>query len=312
MNQLLRQLLEANGVRMDDAMTAVLSRQLEYVKAQTYDIEYSKLKAREFIPISNEVPEGAEAMVYRSWDETGMAKVISDYADDLPMVDALAKEHMVTFTDLGDAYSWTVRDLKRAAFGGIPLDAKKAQAARNVLERKIDDIAAFGLPEKALPGFLNHPNVPEIAAVNGDWLNPATTPDQILADLFALEQAVINQTLEVHEADTLLLPVPLYGKIATTSYGANSDRTILRYFLENAQSIKNVDKWSKLNTAGDAGAPRAVAYARTPEVVEFQIPQEFEQLPPQQRNMSYVVNCLARVGGVLFYRPLAAAYMDLA
>jgi hypothetical protein len=312
MHQLLQILMLANGVRMDDAETAVLARQLEYIKAQTYDVLYSKLKAREFIPVSNEVPEGAESMIYRQWDETGSAKLISEYADDLPLVDALAREFVVTFTDLGNAYQWTVRDLKRAAFAGVPLDAKKAQAARNAIDRKIDDIAAFGVPEKNLPGFLNHPNVPEIAAVNGDWLNPATTADQILADLFHLEQQIITQSKELHEPDTLLLPVAHYGKIATTSYGANSDRTILQYFLSNAQSIRNVDRWNKLDEAGDSDAPRAVAYVRSPEVVEFQIPTEFEQLPPQQKNTAYVVNCLARVGGVLFYRPLGAGYMDLA
>ena len=46
------------------------------------------------------------------------------------------------------------------------------------------------------------------------------------------------------------------------------------------------------------------------DVVELIIPQEFESFPPQARNLSFVVNCHARVGGVSWRYPLAAAYMD--
>jgi hypothetical protein len=310
LQKLLAALLASGGVRVDDGETAILARQLEYIKAQAFDVLFSKLKSRDFIPISNEVPEGAESMIYRMWDEVGSAKLISNYADDLPLVDALAREFQVTFTDIGNAYSWSHRDLKRAAMSGIPLDAKKAQSARNAIERQIDAIAAFGVTEKSLPGFLNHPNVPVIPAITGAWLNPLTTAQQILDDLFALEQQVINQTQEVHEADTLLLPTAHYGKIATTPFGANSDRTILQYFLANAQTIRNVDRWNRLATAGLGGIARALAYVRSPECLEFQIPTEFEQLPPQTKNLSWIVNCIARVGGVVFYRPLSACYMD--
>lgn len=305
---LLATLMAAGGIRLDDGETALLARQLEYVKTQTYDILYSKLKSREFIPISGEVDVGAETWTYRQWDWRGMAKIVANYADDLPLVDALVKEFPQRIVDIADAYQWSIKDLRRAAKSGVPIDTKKAQAARNAIERKMDDIAAFGDTASNIPGFLNNANVPVVNLTNGAWLSTATA-DEIMADLFELEQAIIDQSEEVHEADTLLLPTAHYGKIATTKFSTNSDFTILQWFLKNAQTIKTVGRWNKLATA-DGGSPRALAYQRSPDVVELMIPLEFEQLPPEKRNLTYLVACLGRIGGVCWYRPLAAAYGD--
>ena len=53
-----------------------------------------------------------------------------------------------------------------------------------------------------------------------------------------------------------------------------------------------------------------VAYQRDPMVLQLEIPQEFEQFPPQARGLSFVVPCHARIGGVHMHYPLAVAYMD--
>ena len=75
--------------------------------------------------------------------------------------------------------------------------------------------------------------------------------------------------------------------------------------------ITDVDFWHKLDLADAAGTgPRMVTYQRDPEVLELVIPQEFEQFPPQARNLAFVVPCHARVGGVVVYYPLAIVYTD--
>lgn len=306
--QLLRQIFAAANVRLDDQHTAILSRQLEQVKAQTFDVLYSKLKAKFFIPVNNEIDPGVEHMVYQLWDEVGFAKLISNYADDLPAVDAFVKEFSTPFVDVGDSYAWSVRDLKRAAYANVPLDTKKAIAAKNMIERKFDQIAAFGSAERGIPGFVNHPNVPALAVPNGDWLNPATTEDEIIEDLFAMEQQVISQSKENHEADTIILPIKHYGKIATQPFGQNKDKTILKYFLDNAQTVKSVERWGVLDEAGPGGTPQAICYVRSPECLELQIPTEFETLPPERRNLTFYIPCLGRIGGTAFFRPLSAVY----
>ena len=74
--------------------------------------------------------------------------------------------------------------------------------------------------------------------------------------------------------------------------------------------INNIDSWEALNTAGAALATRMIAYKRDPEVLQYEIPLDFFQLPPQARNINFVVPCLSRVSGVEIYHPKAIAYMD--
>lgn len=307
--QLIQILMAQAGIRMDAGETAHLLRQLEFVKAQTFDILHAQLKARQFIPVSNEAPPGAESITYRQWDEFSMAKIIANYADDLPLVDVAVKEFTVPVKSLGKAYQWSIQDLRRASLAGSQLDVRRARAARMAIERAIDEIAAFGRADAGLPGFLNHANVPLVAPVTGTWAT--ATAAQILEDLNTLVQSIVETTLEVHVPDTLLLSTASFGIIAQRPVSTTTQTTILQSFLTNNPYIRNVDQWTRLNSANAAGTgPRAVAYVRDPMVLQLEIPQEFEQFPPQSRNLSFVVPCHARIGGVQMHYPLAVAYMD--
>ena len=90
-----------------------------------------------------------------------------------------------------------------------------------------------------------------------------------------------------------------------------NDTTILKSFLANNPYIKGIDSWKKLDAADEAGkGPRVVAYKRAPEILELNIPQEFEQFPPQPRNMEFIINCHAKFAGVSIYYPLAIGFLD--
>ena len=297
------------GLRMDARETAILARQLEYVKTRTYDVKYPAMKARTFIPVSKNVPPGAESITYRQWDQFGMAKVVANYADDLPLVDAMAKEFTTPVKSLGDGYQYSIQDLRASAMSGANLDTARATAARRAIEAGVDEIAAFGLPEANIHGFLNHPNVPVVAPVNGNWA--AATAEEILEDMNALVTAIVVNSKEVHTPDTLLLDSASFNLVASKPAGADLEKTVLAVFLSTNPYIRNVDQWTKLDTAdADGTGPRIMAYARDPEVVELEIPQDFEQLPPQPRNLAFVVPCHARIGGTVIRYPLAMAYMD--
>jgi hypothetical protein len=102
-------------LRLDDNQTAMLERELRQVSNKTVETQYSVLKSARFIPYSSEIDPGAESWVYRQYDEAGIAKVIANPADDLPLVDILAAEFPQPIITLGAAFSYSVLDLKRAA-----------------------------------------------------------------------------------------------------------------------------------------------------------------------------------------------------
>lgn len=298
--------------RNDAHETATFTRKLEQVLARTYDKKYPDLKARDFLPVNHEIASGAESFVWRSFDYYGQARIIANYADDLPLVDIIAGEKAQLLRSIGDGYHYSVQDLRASALSGTQLDVKRAQAARRVCENTVEQIAAFGDSKSGLPGFLNNPNVSLLTApgdITGNW--PAATAQQILDDLNAIVNKMVENTKGAFSPDTLLLPLKAYNLISSKVMSATDSRTVLAVFLQNQTRIRNVDAWNMLDKADAAGTgPRLVCYARDAENVELVIPQEFEQFPPQAFNLAFKVPCHMRIGGVVFYYPLSAIYVD--
>lgn len=300
------------NLRLDAGETASLAKQLEHVYAKTYDVKYAEHKARRFIPIDTSVDAAAEFYTYRQWDMFGMAKLIANYADDLPRVDALAKEFPAPIKSLGASYGFSIQDMRRAAKAGSKLDARRAAAARRAHEQAFDTLMAFGDAAAGLTGFTNSAAVPIVSPTTGTWVGSAATPLQMIADLNVLVNSIVTATLETFVPNTLLLSNLSFQRLNSTpmSTTGDSDKTVLRFFLDNNPYITDVDQWQKLNAAGAGGVSRAIAYFRSEEVVAGVEPQSFEQFPPQWRNLEAVIPTHSRIGGVRIQYPLAIAYMD--
>lgn len=296
--------------RLDAGETAAFTRQLQFIETEIYTTEYPANRARDFIPVAGDVPNWAESYVWRIWDWAAMAKIITRYSDDLPAVDVMAAEKVQMIQSLGDSFGYSIQDLRAASKLGLPLDTEKGTLARMAIENKIEALAVFGDTASGLPGFVNMPNVPILSSpgqLTGNWLGGAT-PAQVLADLHAMAMAVVNNTKNTHAPDTLLLPLAHYNYISSTTLNQYNSETILTTFLKQSPWIRNVDQWNYLSTADGSGGPMAICYQRNPRVVKLVIPQEFEMLPPQPRNLAFSIPCHARFGGVSWRYPMAAVY----
>lgn len=312
--RLAERLLEMCGAEvevMDANETAHFARELEFVKAQTYDIEFGKLKSLNFIPLDTSAPAGTKSITYRQWTEVEAAKVISNYADDLPQVAVFATEFTSRVITVGSSYMWTIEDVERSEMAGSQFDIRLARAARMSIDRRIDEIGAFGEVSVGTTGFVNNANVPINVLPNaGAWAGLSS--DFLLENLNDMAQAVVDQTIEVEEANTIILPTAEYGIVAQRIMGGgNGTDTVLTVFLRNSPYITAVEQWSKLNTAGAGSVPRAVAYDRSDRVLVFNIPLLFMQMPPQARNLAFIVPVRARVGVVEWHYPFAAVYSDI-
>lgn len=301
------------SLHLDANETAMLDRQLKYVETQTYDIQYPELRHRKYIPQDTSVPAGAESILYRQYDRVQNAKIVADFADDIPFADVIAREFPIPIKTVGTAFKYSLRDLEHSAFSGVPLDSMKAAAARDSIERELDDIACVGRPEVGLLGLINNPNVDVIGVdtANGQTLwNPTKTSTGIIADLAKISNYVVTKTNQIYGVNTILMGVPLFQLIKNMPYSPNSDRTVLEWFKSNNPGVE-IDGWNKLNTANAAGTgPRIVAYFKDPRVLQEKNPLPFTQLPPQAKAMAFVVYCRALTAGVHIYQPGAVVYMD--
>lgn len=296
-------------VNLDSDDTIFFTRQLEFLKAKSYDIKYAELKARSLLPVSYEAGPGAETIRYEQYQNSGIAKVIANYADDLPRADIKGKEFIASVKSLGSSYGYNLQEIRAAKYAGKPLEQRRANAAKRAISQAENQIAWFGNSDYNLQGFLSNPNVGQYTLPADGTASSTTllskTPDQILRDLNGIVNQVFAVTKGVEQPNTMLLPLTQFAYISSTARSANSDTTILEYFLQNNPFIKDVDWLNELKGAGPGPTDLAVAYVRDPDHLTLEIPQDFEQLNVQEKGLEFVIPCHQRIGGVIMYYPLA-------
>lgn len=291
---------------------AFFDLELEAIKAKSYDILRRELKHRLYIPVSFEAGPGAETIAYTQYDQVGVAKLIGNYADDLPLANIKGKKFVQSVEGLGIGFMYSLQDLRASMMANKRLPDRQAKAAMRANGELEETLAAFG-STGMFNGFLNHPNVSSVQATDigaGErrWIAGDKTADQVNDDIVLMVTAIVDGTSEVEKPNTLLLPTAEFI-YASTKRIPNTPETFLSWMLRTNPYIKNVGTWDKLKTA-DSGSPRAMAYDRSPDKVTLEIPQDFEMLPLQAKGLTFEVPTHSRFGGVIFYYPMSAIYLD--
>lgn len=306
-------------LRSDAGETFFFARELEYVKSKSYDIEFPELKAFKHIPISTEAGEGAQAITYAQFEETGFARIIESYADDLPRADITGKEYTTQVKSIGVSYGYSIQEIRSAIYVGRSLTQRQANAARRANDQKINKLAWFGDSTYNILGLINTPNIP-VYLVPADGVGASTlwttkTPDQILRDMNQITNSIPALTKGVEMPNTFLLPIAQYTLIASNPRSPTSDTTILEYFIQNNPFITTVDWVPELtgagiesNPAGGTGTDMFIVYDKNPDKLTMEIPMPFTQYPPQERGLNFVVPCESRYGGIITYYPLSLAF----
>jgi hypothetical protein len=315
----------ATGQRFDAAQTAFFLRDLTEVIGRTFDIKYPDLKARQIFPVWTGVDPGAEGYVWRQFDRVGGAKVIDSYSEDLPETEVIAAEFQSRILSLGTSYSYSIMDLRKARMAGIPLETRKALAARRSMEQAFEQIAFFGVSQVpgatasqalmfapatpsstdplAMYGVTNFPGLVTNTTTN-DWTLPGTSVGTIVADFNAQFLSVINRSKGVHTPDCVVFPLSIWAQLNTTARSTVfTDDTILQYLQKENPWLKSVYWSTMLETAGlkqdnTTPGPMCLFMERNEENLQLVVPQEFEQLPPQMVNLKFKIPCHMRVGGL--------------
>jgi hypothetical protein len=299
---------------MDRGESIFFARELEHIKAQTYDVKLRDLKALSLIPISTSAGPGATTITFRRFAGVGLAKIISDYANDFPRVDVYGEEETVKVYSIGVSYGYNIMEIREAAMTpGRNLDQRRATTARRSHDEKINDIAFKGDAEHNIQGLLNYPGVTE-TTLPADGTGGSTrwkdkTVDQILRDINLMTDAVMIPTYRREVPDTLLLPMAAYNHLANTRLGDNVT-TLLKYIMDNNPVLKKIDWLDELSGAGEGKTDRILVGTFDDEHLTNELPQPFEQFEPLQKGMEFTIPCHSRTAGVIIYYPLAFAFAD--
>ena len=316
-----------HAVNLDANESIFFARQLEFIKSKTYDIDYPELKAMSLIPVSTEAGPGAESITYEQYDQVGVAKIISSYADDLPRSDVKGKQFTAPIRSIGASYGYNVQEVRASAMANKNLPQRRANACRRSHDQTTNTIAWFARANDGvnggLTGLLYNPNVTSGIVASGAGGGGTAkkfvdkTPAEILKDLNGIVNGIIALTKGVEVPDTILLPIAQYTYIATTQNAAGTDTTILEYFKRNNPIITLVDWVNELkdvnpipSTLVASATDCMVCFKRSPDKLTLEIPQPFEQFPVQERGLEYMIPTHSRCGGVIVYYPLSISIKE--
>lgn len=310
--------IENSSTILDANESIYFARQLEQIRAKSYDVKRPALNAIALMPVDTSINPGAETITYRQYDTVGMAKVIANYADDLPRADVVAKEFTTPIRGIGDSYGFSVQEIRAAQFTGTDLTTKKAGAARRAHDETINRIAWAGDSVSGLPGLLTNANIPGYTipadGTGSSKLFSTKTPDQILRDMNGIVNSVYVTTKGVHRPNELWMPLAQYTYINSTPRSSTSDTTILEYFLSNNPFIERVVPVLELASTANGGSNGAtdtmIALENSIDNYQLNLPMMFMQHPPEKRGLEFVVPCESRFGSTTIEYPLAFSKAD--
>lgn len=304
--------IDATG-RLDANEGVFFARQLEYIRPKAYDVKRAALSALSLMPVDTSTNPGAEYITYRQYDQVGIAKIIANYADDLPRADVLAKEFTSPVRGIGDSYGYSIQEIRAAQYANVDLSSKKQAAARRAHDELINRLAWFGDTLSGLPGFLSNVNMPgyviPATGTGSSKLWSTKTPDQIITDMNGIVNAVTISSKGIHKANELWLPLAQYTYIGSVPRSGTSDTTIFEFFKMNNPGV---EVKPVLELAGALAGPLDTMIALENSIDNYQlnIAMMFMQHAPQLRNLEFVVPCESRFAGVTIEYPLAFAKAD--
>lgn len=298
-----------NIINNDVASSIYFARELEQIKPNSYDIEYAPLSAFKMINVSSTTDAGAESVTYNQYESLGQAKIISNFADDVPLVNVTGRQFTSPIVPIGDGYVISIQDMKSSRYANKDIEQKLIQTASDAIQQRINQLAFFGDSHAGIQGWLTNPSInvqPVAGATAADrlWVNkdgPAKVKDMTDAISF-----IKIDTKNVEIPNVVGLPIGQYYDLQTTQYTPGSDTTCLEFFLQNNPGVSVIAANELQGAFG--GLDGMVVYTRSERKVWHEMPLAFEMLPPERDNYCFKVLCYARYGGVIVAYPQSQVF----
>lgn len=286
---------------------------LSNVARKVYEVKYPEYNALSIFPVSQDARPFDSFYSYEVMDFVGKAKIVSDYADDLPTVDAVAAINNKPIFTLGDSYVYSHLEIEAAIANRKPLQEYKGKAARLAIDALVNQLTVYGDDNYNLTGLLTDQSIPRVAAavgVGGSTLWSQKTAQEILADLNNLVQAIIVNSKNVERPNRIVISNISYGILQNTLTAAVGGVSALAYFKSTNPFIEKIIPMWELDNAGPGGTNMAIAFNNDPSKISIELPQVFRQLDPQLRNLTYYTLCYARYAGLVVRYPASVAILE--
>lgn len=298
--------MDKYSVFFKEQCTVLLSREVRAI--------YDKLEAFNYIPLAPAEGPGVEDIKWRKFSAVGIAKIISEYATDIPSVEVYGEEEKATVRHVAIKYSYNKFEVAKAQKAGVDLTGDRAKHARLGIETKVDEIAWFGDEEYNINGFTDYPGINEYTlgtsatGSSKEWSKK--TPEEIVADINGMVDTIYKVTSWKENPNTCIMPPALYRILTTTFIDTDKKTSLLEFLQKCNPSITTWGAVTALTSAGAGGVGRIMVYDKNPDKLEFHLPVPLDQEPEEKSGFNYSAVMTADVGGVTVYYPQSVCFAD--
>ena len=280
-----------------------LARQLEFVYAEVLKTKYAPTSALELFEVDRRVPAGARNHTVRRMNAQGQARFYEGNSSRRPTVAINQEEETFNVAAIETSIRLNFFDLLATDFSGIALRAELEDAARDVMDRFLNDKIWNGAPERKLPGVLTYPWVPK--ATSAITVEPGVTnPDALLASLHRRSNYAASKSKGLFTPNRMITSIAMRDYMASTKRSATTEDTILSAFLRDNQYIDEVIGVHDLRSAGPNGEDVALFDRRDRNAFVRVMPAEVTMLPMQSLGMDMEIPCYSIYGGMISREPL--------
>ncbi|WWD14350.1 major head protein [Klebsiella phage RareGolfball] len=285
--------LDAHGIWTVNQLTQLLNRQYEQAYPQTGVLE--------LFPVTTELSPVTKNFEWLEFDGVTSAKIIADYTDDLPTVEAMASEKTGKVFRLGNAWFISIDEIKAGQALGSSLSDRKASLAREGHETLVNDLVFKGSAPHNIVSVFDQPNINRLTSAS--W----TTPEIAFSELQDLIDTIEDVTLGRHHVTNIVIP-PSKRRLLTQKM-PDVTESYLAWFKENYPNV-TITAIAELEDIDGAGTKGVLAYEKDPMNMSIEIPERFNMLPMQPKDLHFKVPCTSKCTGLIVYRPLTMAILS--
>lgn len=285
--------LDAHGIWTVKQLTQLLNRQYEQAYPQTGVLE--------LFPVTTKLSPVTKNFEWLEFDGVTSAKIIADYTDDLPTVEAMASEKTGKVFRLGNAWFISIDEIKAGQALGSSLSDRKASLAREGHETLVNDLVFKGSAPHNIVSVFDQPNINRLTSAS--W----TTPEIAFSELQDLIETIEDVTLGRHHVTNIVIP-PSKRRLLTQKM-PDVTESYLAWFKENYPNV-TITAIAELEDIDGTGTKGVLAYEKDPMNMSIEIPERFNMLPMQPKDLHFKVPCTSKCTGLIVYRPLTIAILS--
>jgi hypothetical protein len=246
---------------------------------------------------------------YKTRKVTGRAKSYAagtGLVKDAPIIGHDAKEFASPLADTYCKVAFSDRDLQasRELQGETIKDELNDAMKTNLLE--MNRMATYGSKSLGVPGLLTNGAI-EHTETAQDWLNTATTPQQIVDELQGMYNSIRKKSRYTQTPNVCFMSSELEAKISDTIFSTtNNLQQSIKSFIEHDKNIKIIacpellaDNMAEFSEIRKIKKHTIVMCKKKPDTMFMIVAKMFEVLPLQRFGAYHESTCVSTFGGIV-------------